>query len=199
MAVTRRKRGRPTKYSPEVGARVIGAMRIGAIPKVAAGAAGVNQDTVYRWLREGNRMPPRTRRNPAPVDGEGRPILQTLRDFSEAYEKAMEACEVRQLQNINAAAAGNVDKGVTPQWMAAAWLLERRHPERYARPAQRVIHEGGTTNTNVNVDAGTVDLTTLSDAELDQLDALTAKAIGRARPALPAPALPAVDGNDPTE
>ena len=181
----RRKMGRPTKYTPDLGARIVGAMQAGAIPKVAAGVASINQDTLYRWLREGGRMKPRTRRNPQPSE-QGRPVLATLRDFSEAYKKAEDAAEVRQLRHIDDAARGDRDRGVRGEWTAAAWLLERRHPDRYARPAQRHIHEGGTTNTNVNVTAGgaggaPVDLSALSDDELDQLDTLTSRAIGRAQ------------------
>lgn len=133
-------------------------------------------------------MKPRSKRSRVPVDPEGRPILKTLRDFSDAYERAEHVCELRQLGYIEAAAKGDADRGLRPEWTASAWLLERRHPERYARPAQRLVHEGGLTNVNAEV---VVSLAALDDEELEALERLTAKAIGR--PA-PAPQLPAPNG-----
>jgi hypothetical protein len=137
-------------------------------------------------------MKPRGPRNPIPRDADGRPILASLRDFSEAVNKGKDGAEVKLLDAIGKAALKDA-------WQAAAWLLERRHPERYARPAQRVIHEGGTTNTNVNVDGGQVDLSMMSDADLDQLDALTAKAIGKAKAPKKSPAPPGAPPPDDDE
>ena len=179
----KRGRGRPTKYTPEIGGRIVGAIQVGVTFEVAAAAAGIAKDTLYRWLREGARMTPARRPPPQEPDparpGKFRPVLTTLWYFSDAVNKAIPSAEVRLLQAI----------GGADDWKAKAWILERRHPDRYARPAQRHIHEGGTTNTNVNVTAGApgatgpgaVDLSALSDDELDRLDALTAKAIGRAQ------------------
>lgn len=172
---------------------------LAAVPiAVAAGAAGINTDTVYRWMRDGQRMPPRTRRNPQPfetVEVNGREVrkltLVTLRDFSEAINKGFEQAEVTLVGAIRSAAL------VEKAWQAAAWLLERRHPDRYARPAQRVVHEGGTRNMNVSIDASAVDLSAMSNDDLEQLDALTAKAIGRAKapPAPPMELPPGVNGH----
>lgn len=183
----RRKMGRPTKYTPEAGARIVGAMQVGAPLETAAGSAGVVRDTVRRWLKEGARMQPR--RGPMPTDSEGRPILRTLGDFSAAVTRAFETVEVKCLNAIMGA----------DDWRAKSWLLMNRHPDRYALPARRIVHEGGTTNTNVNVAAkvgeeDVVDLAQLSDEELDALDTLTAKAIGRAQPK-PGPAKGKPDGS----
>ena len=46
-----RRRGRPTKYSPEVVETILEAIRRGASRRAAAGAAGVNADTLYAWMR----------------------------------------------------------------------------------------------------------------------------------------------------
>jgi transposase-like protein len=176
----KRRRGRPTKYTPEVGARIVAAIQVGAQLETAAAAAGIAKDTLWRWMRDGARSTPR--RGPPLVEpdparpGKTRPILRTLWDFSDAVKKAFDSVEIKMLQAI----------GGADDWKAKAWILERRHPERYARPAQRHIHEGGTTNTNVNVNAAgaggaPVDLSALSDDELDQLDTLTSRAIGRAQ------------------
>jgi hypothetical protein len=137
--------------------------------ETAAGSAGLGRDTVRRWLKEGARMPPR--RGPLPVDHDGKSMLKTLGDFSAAVTRAFETVEVKCLNAIMGA----------DDWRAKSWLLMNRHPDRYALPARRIVHEGGMTNTQVNLDGGAVDLTAMSDTELDQLDALTSKAIGRAQ------------------
>lgn len=48
----RRTGGRRTKLTPETHERIITAVRAGATFDAAAGAAGVDQSTLYRWLRE---------------------------------------------------------------------------------------------------------------------------------------------------
>ena len=168
---SRRRAGRPSKYTPELGARIVGAVQQGAAWETAAAAAGIDRETLRRWLREGARSrPPRHQSR----DGEGKPILRTLAEFCGAITRAEPGAEVKWLSWLN--------KGAEADARHAAWLLTH-HPrtrDRYADPAQRIVHEGGTVNTNVTIDAGAVDLTRLDDAELDALDALTAKAIGRA-------------------
>ena len=168
---TKRGRGRPTKFSPDVAARIVGAVQIGAPLEVAAIAAGIDRSTLYLWMKAGGKQ--RARRRPH-LDSDGRPVLSTLRDFFDAVNKAAGSTEVRCLKYIDDAAKGGA-------WQAAAWRLERMKPQDYARPAQRVIHEGGTVNTNLTVDAGAVDLAALDDEDLDALDRLTAKAIDAAK------------------
>ncbi len=167
----RRRPGRPTKYNAEVGARIVAAVNLGAAWETAAAAAGIDRVTLRAWLREGARAKPPARKS---VDADGKPVLATLSEFSSAIARAEPNMEIKWLSWTN--------EGAKADARHATWLLTH-HPrtrDRYADPAQRLIHEGGTTNTNVNVDAGSVDLSRMTDEELEQLDRLTAKAIGRA-------------------
>lgn len=185
----RRGEGRPTKYDPAAGTLIVQALQVGATLEVAASAAGVHRTTLWRWMKEGFRQD-RVRKAPD-TDENGKPTLKTAAQFCNAVKKAAAAAEVLDLSFITKAArSGN--------WTAAAWKLERKYPDRYARPAQRVVHEGGTTNTNVNVEAGAVDLSKLTDQELEDLDRLTAKAIDRAAPAAgrPDPTPPDGEGGE---
>jgi transposase len=172
---TKRRRGRPTKYSPEIGERIVAALQIGAPVETAAAAAGITRETVRQWIKLGANMP--SRKGALPTGQDGRPLLKTFGDFSSAVTRAFQSVEIKCLHAIMGA----------EDWRAKSWLLMNRHPDRYALPARRIVHTGGTTNTHVNLDGGVVDLKAMSDAELDQLDALTAKAIGRAAVPRPPP------------
>lgn len=110
LAIREPKRppGRPTKLTPEVQTTIVNALAAGTYLETAAAAAGINQDTLHRWLRNGAR-----------ADGG----LQ--KGFSEAVKKALASAEVRNLATITLASAS--------QWQAAAWILERRYPQRWGR------------------------------------------------------------------
>ena len=175
---TRRRPGRPSKYTPDLGSRIVAAVSLGASYETAAAAAGIDRFTLRVWLREGANAKPPARKS---VDADGKPVLGTLSEFSAAIARAEPNAEIKWLSWTN--------EGAKADARHATWLLTH-HPrtrDRYADPAQRLIHEGGTTNTNVNVDAGSVDLSRMTDEELEQLDRLTAKAIGRASAPKPPP------------
>lgn len=108
--------GRHTKLSAEVQDRIINILRAGGYDETAAAAAGIPRQRFYDWLRRGD---------PA---GE-LPENEVFRDFRTAVERARADGEVRNVAMIAQQAQTN--------WQAAAWLLERRHPERWARPSQR--------------------------------------------------------------
>lgn len=116
-------RGRPTKLTPAVADRVVELVRGGNYVEVAAAAVGVARSTVFDWMRRG-----------------ARGKRGAYRDFSVAIEKAQAEAEMGLLGLIDKAA----DKGV---WTAAAWRLERMHPERWGRPTrpepQEVSGQGG--------------------------------------------------------
>lgn len=113
--------GRPSKLAnlDEDDVRQIESlMRAGATMEVAAEAAGVSRGTLYRWLKKGERARPGSR----------------PRELRERVEKARAESETVLVARI-AAAAG---KG---SWQAAAWLLERRFPERWMKPSERPMPE----------------------------------------------------------
>ena len=96
--------------TPEIISRILEATRQGLYVETAAALAGVNKDTLYRWVREDARG----------EYEEGDP----RRGLSDAVLKAGAEADRRDLGVIQKAAADGV-------WQAAAWRLERRRPSLY--------------------------------------------------------------------
>lgn len=110
--------GRPTKLNDALIVKICDAIRGGNYIEVAAAYAGINKDTLYRWLKMGARSK-----------------RQTIhRRFSDAVEKALADSEVRDVLLIANAAK--------TQWQAAAWRLERKNFKRWGRK-DRVELTGG--------------------------------------------------------
>lgn len=100
--------GRPTKINQDVINRILALVRVGNYVETAASAAGISKETLYAWLRLGATQ-------------------QTglAREFSDALVKAAGEAEAIALTRV-ASAAGE-------HWQAAAWMLERKHPDRWGR------------------------------------------------------------------
>lgn len=107
------------KFDAAVGDAVINCIKVGAFVETAAIAAGISKRTYYNWLR----------RSKDPNASE------PLKAWGKEIRKAFSQSEVFCLTVISSAAKSNV-------WQAAAWLLERRIPERYARK-EKLEHSGG--------------------------------------------------------
>lgn len=99
--------GRPTKYSQEIADKICQHIRAGAYVETAAAACGINKTTLYEWLKNSARG-------------------KTQNGFSNAIEKAQADAELFDSGVITKAA-------INGQWQAAAWRLERKHPDRYGR------------------------------------------------------------------
>ncbi len=89
------------------------APRAGACVETAAAAAGVGSSTVHSWIRRAEDHP----------DDCGEPFLE----FLDAYKKARAEAELDAVHVIRGA--------WSTHWQAAAWYLERSHPERWGRRA----------------------------------------------------------------
>ena len=100
--------GRPTKLTPEVQTTIVNALAAGVYLETAASAAGVSRDTLNEWLRNGARCK-----------------AGVQKGFSDAVKKALAASELRHAATISLASQS--------QWQAAAWILERRWPQRWGR------------------------------------------------------------------
>ena len=107
--------GRRSKLTPEVQEKICNYVRQGLTYEIAARAAGISESTFYRWRERGEKA----RRG-------------KYREFWEALKKAEAEAEQVLVQRILDAS--------NDTWQAAAWILERRHPERWARK-DRVKHE----------------------------------------------------------
>jgi transposase-like protein len=102
------------KFTPDRRQKIIEAIQAGNYNIVAARYGGITKDCFYKWMQRGERE----------QSGE-------YREFSDAVKDAEAVAEVRAEALIQAAALG--DKKHPGQWQAAAWYLERRHPDRWSR------------------------------------------------------------------
>lgn len=141
----RRRRGRPSKLTPEVTDKILAALRAGNYLEVAADYAGVGKTTVYRWLDEGAA-------DNAPAQ---------LRAFFDAVTRARAETEVRVLSQVMRVIAGGnmvrrttrtlrdgtqeVDEQYAPgDGKVALEFLSRAYPSRWARrQALEVSGPGG--------------------------------------------------------
>ena len=97
--------GRPSKLTPALADDLVILLAAGASSARAARAVGVSERSVTRWLRNGL-------------------AAQVKRARATTPEATDALSEARLVVLISRAAL--VD------WKAAAWLLERRHPERWS-------------------------------------------------------------------
>lgn len=124
------------KLTPDVSNAILGFIARGSTDAMACDAAGVDQSTFYRWIRNGE-------------DAKSGVYHQ----FSQNLKKARAAAFQSNLDQIRRAATekqilkttritthpdGTETKveelKETPkQWQAAAWLLERKYPELFSR------------------------------------------------------------------
>jgi hypothetical protein len=109
-----RVRRQPSMTS-EIVERVVRAVGAGSYLEVAIASAGVPRSTFYDWWKRG-----------AP---DGAPGDAAFREMRQRVERARAEGEVRNVGLIAGAAQES--------WQAAAWMLERSYPDRWARPSQR--------------------------------------------------------------
>lgn len=105
------------RLKPEVTELIVGLVRQGNYPEVAAKAAGLDGRTFRKWMIRGT----------AETEGE-------YFDFAQAVHKAEGEAEARGVQQV-ALAAANGDTS------AAKWKLERRYPERWGAKVQLEVKE----------------------------------------------------------
>lgn len=124
---------------------IMEAIKAGVSFKDAAKAAGISERSFYEYRSIGQEWVP------ALETGDSVPSdLLLFAQFARDLEKADGEAIVSAIAIIKAAARGRapkivdgvvLDKGAKPEWMAAAWLAERKNPADYARPS-RVEHTG---------------------------------------------------------
>ncbi len=106
--------GRPTKLNAEVAEKICRLIRAGNFAETAACAAGIDRDTLRRWLKRGATE----KRGP-------------YRDLALSLDEAASVAEGR--------AVALIAKAGETQWQAAAWFLERKHPERWGRTSAGAV------------------------------------------------------------
>ncbi|MBD2076215.1 hypothetical protein H6F86_20510 [Phormidium sp. FACHB-592] len=107
-----RGRGRPSKLTPAVREKLVQALLAGNYIEPSCAYAGVSYVSVRNWMNKGEQA----------TSGE-------FRDFYSAVTNAIAQAEISTAAHIKG--AGKDD------WRASAWLLERRHPDRWSN-TQRV-------------------------------------------------------------
>ena len=112
--------------TPELVARIAREMALGLSLTAAAQLCGVDRRTAHMWYGKGKS---------GDSSQEGIYVA-----FFEEIQRADAHREQRLLAVIDAACRPDAD-GHVKNWQAAAWKLERLYPERWSRPAQRVIVE----------------------------------------------------------
>lgn len=116
-----KKRGRPTKLTPELSKTVVDLLRRGNYLETAALAVGVDKATIRLWLAKGKKAK-----------------RGIHREFYAAVREALSYAEVLDVDTIRKAAGSD--------WRAAAWRLEHRYPQRWARKGKakhEVTGKGG--------------------------------------------------------
>lgn len=112
--------GRPTKFTEETRGKILTALKGGNYREVACRYAGVSYQTFRNWLKmaEDASAPPE------------------YLEFLEAVEKAEADAEVADLALIRRAAQEG-------SWTAAAWVRERKNPERWGRKDRTAVELTG--------------------------------------------------------
>lgn len=118
----KRPRGRPTKLTPDVKTQIVTALRMGAYLVTALAHANIDDITHRGWMVKGAKRP-------GSVYG----------DYARAVKKAMEDAELEMLGHIRAQGLGL--NGLTPQWTALAWILERTRPKKYGLRIQMEVQD----------------------------------------------------------
>lgn len=118
--------GRPSRLTPEVQERVLTALRLGAPLAAAAGAAGISDRTLRRWMAEGRAAAE------SPPSGREPAALRRKRGFFEEVSRAQDEAHVRYAAMLAKAAKDG-------DFRAVSFALERRWPEHWGR-RERLEH-----------------------------------------------------------
>ena len=143
------KKGRKSKLDDSRREKLLKAIRVGNDKKVACALAGISETTLYRWLELAQKKNARAE----------------LREFRELLERAEAEAEVLKVSRIAQAA----DNG---RWQAAAWWLERKHPERWGQQTKIKAEVSGPNGEPISIsieEARKVVLEMLDEGETDGL------------------------------
>ena len=118
MAGKKRASGRKTKLTPEVQQRIVQAIRGGNYRDTAAAYGGVEEATLYNWMKWGEER------------GEG-----IYFDFFRAVKEAESHAELEMVAQVRLASRD------AKNWAASMTWLERKFPQKWGRH-ERTEHSG---------------------------------------------------------
>jgi hypothetical protein len=101
------------KLTPSVERKIFQAIRAGNYKETACKWAGIARQTLYVWIKKGE------------ADIEAGKDKTIYAKFVRGLNEALAGAEVHNVAVIQ--------KAAEKQWQASAWMLERRHPERWGR------------------------------------------------------------------
>ncbi len=110
--------GKPSKLTPEVGAKICEYITLGSWLEIAAAANGIHRVTLWRWLTKGNAYLKAVRKNKPVKD----PRHKKYAEFVEQVHEATARAEVNDIRRI--------DKFADTVWQAAAWKRDRANRDR---------------------------------------------------------------------
>lgn len=154
--------GRPTKFTPDTTDKILQALRAGNYRETACRYAGISYATLRKWMLKAEEPD-------APAE---------YVEFVAAIEKAEADAEVADLALIRRAASDQRDDdgNITARgsWQAAAWIRERKNPERWGRREATKVELSGP-------DGGPVQLDVQHMVDVSAIESLAAQLAGRRR------------------
>ena len=109
MTKVKQGRGRPTKATPAVVARIVEAIEIGMTLQHVCQLVNIDYSTFAGWMKRGR-------------EGDAKYL-----DIFKKVKRAESKCVLNALEVIRSAAVEEKN------WTAAAWILERKYPELYGK------------------------------------------------------------------
>lgn len=141
------------RLTPEVHAKIVGALRDGNYVDTAAAYAGISRPTLYRWLDKGDSAGAKLDNGEELTDNE-----KLYFDFRNDVEEARAIAMARNVHFITTAAQTT--------WQAAAWWLERSNPHMWGRQVKAEV--SGPNNGPINVHVSSDELEMLVKSILEQ-------------------------------
>lgn len=121
----------PTKFIPEIRASILEAVASGMGIVTAAGYAGVTDRVVKQWIARGRLAMEVAETTDTPIPAEDQPFVQFALDVEQSRAKAI-ARNILQVQ-----------RHAATDWRAAAWWLERMHPDEFGRSDKLAVTGAG--------------------------------------------------------
>ena len=131
---------RKSKLTSARQARIVEAIKEGQWLDTAARIGGISPSTFFAWMQKGEQA----------SSGAFRAFFETVEEakcHAEALavgliEQAARGLPYKTIRTVTGEDGSvTTTEGVTQDWRAAAWLLERRYPDRYS-PRQKLEHSG---------------------------------------------------------
>jgi hypothetical protein len=141
------------RLTPEVHAKIVGALRDGSYVDTAAAYAGISRPTLYRWLDKGDNAAAKLENGEELTENE-----ELYLAFRDDVEEARAIAMVRNVHFITTAAQTT--------WQAAAWWLERSNPQMWGRSVKAEV--SGPNNGPINVHVSSDELEMLVKEILQQ-------------------------------